>query len=218
MRLSAVQSRITSKSCHRCCWPEATYNANTAECIYVTGAASAFLPFFSFFFFLVCVRVESAAPCMGRENNSIPFWWGEASGRTTGIRDQTNRLQWEQKVEKVAAEEERRWRRGGGGGAGFDGGSLSHTAFGTLRCEGRERQLSPFQSHSCRDPSLHLYYLGCSLSRSVCVFVLASSSSPGDMLLCSHSQISSNNRFHKRSCHTPPANKAKAPTANTGHI
>lgn len=51
--------------------------------------------------------------CIGWENNSTQFWWREESGRTTGIRDQTNRLQWEQKVEKVAKEEEESLMEGG---------------------------------------------------------------------------------------------------------
>lgn len=70
----------------------ARYNANISECIYVTGAA--------LFCFVWKVQVH-----VGWENNSPRFREREESGRTRGIRDQTNRLQWEEKVEKEGKEE-----------------------------------------------------------------------------------------------------------------
>lgn len=99
MRLSAVQSRITSKSCHRCCWPEATYNANTAECIYVTGAASVFLPFFSFFLSCVCVwKVQ------------VHVWVEKTTAFRFGEVRQVAGLQGSE-IKPIACSESRKWRR-----------------------------------------------------------------------------------------------------------
>lgn len=56
--------------------------------------------------FVLCGKVQIH---VGWENNSTQFRGREESGRTTGIRDQTNRLQWEEKVEmegKVEEEED----------------------------------------------------------------------------------------------------------------
>lgn len=142
----------------------ARYNASISECIYVTEAA------------LFCF-VWIAQNHVGWENNSPRF-----RGRQEKWQDYRD-----QRSNQSPAVRGESWE---GGGGELDGESYRkvrlYTAYGTLRCEGGKGRLSIFQSHSCRDPSLHPRYLGCAWGARVrvCVCVMVSSSLPGDMALC----------------------------------